>query len=244
MENSGKAEGISMADIDERDAMLAAIGEAWGQSRTPDDLRQRLIDWSKANEPHVDRLRAVVGPGPRTLGVVAHIRKEIVEIEDEPADMSEWADLVILALDGCWRAMIDWTNPNDVPGARTWHEVEDDILDLLFCQIDGRDTINWPDFAAIHDLLDEIERPPGTWEEDGFTRQRRPTEFLFRLVALEALLLARGLGAQYSELREAIFLKLERNMGRTWPDWRTASPDQPIEHVRSAEAGTAEAEGV
>lgn len=176
------------------------------------------------------------GPGPRTLGVVAHIRKEIAEIEDEPADLSEWADLVILALDGCWRAMIDWTDPHDVPDARTWHEVEDDMLDLLFCQTDERDTIHWPDFEAIHDLLAEIESPDGEWDDgDGFTRQRRPIDFLFRLVALEALLLARGLGAQYSELREAIFLKLERNMGLTWPDWRTASPDQPIEHVRSAE---------
>lgn len=175
------------------------------------------------------------GPGQRTRGVVAHIRKEIEEIEDAPADISEWADLTILALDGCWRAMIDWDDPADVPGAREWYAVEDDILDLLFCQTDNRDEAwNWPDFGRIHELLDEIERP-GDWEEDGFRRQRRPTYFLFRLVALEALLLARSIGAQYSEIREAVFAKLERNMGRTWPDWRTASPDQPIEHVRSGE---------
>lgn len=192
------------------------------------------------------------GPGPRTLGVVAHIRKEIAEIEDEPADLSEWADLVILALDGCWRAMIDWANPHDVPSARTWHEVEDDLCDLLFCQTDERDLTHWPDFDAIHELLAEIEGPETQIEsvltEEGVEtdrRQRRPIDFLFSLVALEALLLARGLGAQYSELREAIFAKLERNMGRRWPDWRTASPDQPIEHVRApAEPGTAEPEGV
>lgn len=182
------------------------------------------------------------GPGPRTLGVVAHIRKEIAEIEDEPEYLSEWADLVILALDGCWRAMINWDDPSDGPGSRQWHDVEDDILDLLFCQTDERDTSNWPDFESIHELLSEIKSPE-TWIESNrttagietFERQRRPIDFLFRLIALEALLLARGLGAQYSELREAIFAKLERNMGRTWPDWRTMSPNQPIEHVRTAE---------
>lgn len=174
------------------------------------------------------------GPGPRPLGIAAHIRKEIDEIEGNPADISEWVDLVILALDGCWRSMINWNDPSDVPGAREWYAVEDDLLDLLFCQTDEHDLTHWPDFDAIHELLAEIEQPDDTWEEDD-THQRRPNDFLFRLIALEGLLLARGLGATYSELREAIFDKLECNVARQWPDWRTASPDQPIEHVRSTE---------
>lgn len=44
------------------------------------------------------------GPGPRTAGVVDHIRKELEEIEADPADLSEWIDVVLLALDGAWRA--------------------------------------------------------------------------------------------------------------------------------------------
>ena len=44
------------------------------------------------------------GPGARTAGVVDHIRKELREIESSPADLSEWIDVVILALDGAWRA--------------------------------------------------------------------------------------------------------------------------------------------
>lgn len=44
------------------------------------------------------------GPGPRTKGVVEHIRKELREIEADPTDVSEWIDVVILALDGAWRA--------------------------------------------------------------------------------------------------------------------------------------------
>ena len=44
------------------------------------------------------------GPGPRTHGIVDHIRKELKEIEADPRDLEEWIDVVILALDGAWRA--------------------------------------------------------------------------------------------------------------------------------------------
>lgn len=44
------------------------------------------------------------GPGPRTEGVVAHIRKELAEIEAAPADLDEWVDVILLAIDGAWRA--------------------------------------------------------------------------------------------------------------------------------------------
>jgi len=179
------------------------------------------------------------GPGARQAGVVAHIRKELIEIEDEPEDLSEWADLFILGLDGCWRAMIDWDDPHDVPGAREWYEVEDDILDLLVCAgSEGDDTAeDWPDMSAVEALLDEIEGPPD-WiaRFDGeipVRVERRAIDFLFRLVALQAILGARVLGVPYAHFREAVFSKLESNMARQWPDWRTMSPDQPIEHIRS-----------
>jgi hypothetical protein len=44
------------------------------------------------------------GPGARTAGILDHIRKELNEIEATPADISEWIDVVLLALDGAWRA--------------------------------------------------------------------------------------------------------------------------------------------
>ena len=94
---------------------------------------QRQHDWSEKT----------FGPGTRTKGVIDHIRKELLEIEAEPNDLSEWIDVVILALDGAWRA--------------------------------------------------------------GFT----PKQIV---AALEA--------------------KQAKNMAREWPDWRTASPDTAIEHVR------------
>jgi len=57
---------------------------------------------------HLQRQRTwsqkTFGPSTRTAGVLDHIRKELHEIEKAPADLSEWIDVVILALDGAWRA--------------------------------------------------------------------------------------------------------------------------------------------
>lgn len=43
------------------------------------------------------------GLNRRTLGITAHIRKELAEIEADPDDVREWIDVLILALDGFWR---------------------------------------------------------------------------------------------------------------------------------------------
>lgn len=88
--------------------------------------------------------RETFGPGTRTLGVLSHIRSELDEIEADPTDLSEWIDVVILAIDGAWRAGY---SPQDI-------------------------------ISAYH-------------------------------------------------------AKQEKNQARTWPDWRTMSQDQPIEHDRS-----------
>lgn len=57
---------------------------------------------------HLIRQRAfserTFGPGARTAGVLAHIRRELVEIEANPGDVAEWIDVVLLAFDGAWRA--------------------------------------------------------------------------------------------------------------------------------------------
>jgi hypothetical protein len=50
------------------------------------------------------------GPGFRRDGVIDHIRKELVEIEEaytEAGRLSEWVDVIILAIDGAWRCGAD-----------------------------------------------------------------------------------------------------------------------------------------
>jgi hypothetical protein len=44
------------------------------------------------------------GPGERTKALIDHIKKELIEIEVAPYDLEERVDLILLALDGAWRA--------------------------------------------------------------------------------------------------------------------------------------------
>lgn len=57
---------------------------------------------------HIERQREfserTFGPGLRTEGVSDHIRKELAEIAAAPRDLGEWVDVILLALDGAWRA--------------------------------------------------------------------------------------------------------------------------------------------
>lgn len=48
--------------------------------------------------------RETFGPGARTKTVTAHIRKELLEVEADPADVIEWVDVVLIAMDGAARS--------------------------------------------------------------------------------------------------------------------------------------------
>ncbi|MDQ7734673.1 DUF550 domain-containing protein [Halomonas sp. SpR1] len=54
------------------------------------------------------------GPGARLKGIIDHIRKELIEVEQSGGELEEWVDVVLLALDGAWRA---GNNPYQVAGA-------------------------------------------------------------------------------------------------------------------------------
>jgi len=43
------------------------------------------------------------GPAYRTEGILRHIEKELQEIRENPDDLSEYIDVIILALDAYWR---------------------------------------------------------------------------------------------------------------------------------------------
>lgn len=71
--------------------------------------------------------RKTFGPSKRTRGIIQHISKELLEIEAKPEDLSEWIDVVILAMDGYWRHggtperfMGDLQAKQDKNFARTW----------------------------------------------------------------------------------------------------------------------------
>lgn len=146
------AEGTHAIDMGATDVRVLA--DCWGEktARHLAGLHNAWLDNEKGlDEGFMRRLIAfsqgAFGPARRTKGLLDHIRKELVEIEQDPDDIDEWVDLVLLGLDGAWR------------------------------------------------------------------HGGRPQEILDRIVA-----------------------KLARNEERTWPDWRTASEDEAIEHDRSAKA--------
>ena len=58
-----------------------------------EEFIREVSDWSY--EVH--------GPGERTTGIVAHITKELGEILQEPHDIVEWADIIILGINGAIR---------------------------------------------------------------------------------------------------------------------------------------------
>jgi hypothetical protein len=72
------------------------------------------------------------GPGPRTAGVIDHIRKELREIEADPSDVLEWIDVVILALDGAWRS----------------GSTPDEIITALVGKQVRNETRAWPDWRT------------------------------------------------------------------------------------------------
>jgi hypothetical protein len=58
---------------------------------------------------HIEFSFRTFGPGAKTQRIINHIKKELVEIEKKPKDRLEWADLIILAIDGAWREGISAT---------------------------------------------------------------------------------------------------------------------------------------
>lgn len=62
------------------------------------------MDLSKWLQSHILWSYDTFGDGQRTEGLCRHIEKELQEIRESPSDIMEWIDVVILALDGAWRA--------------------------------------------------------------------------------------------------------------------------------------------
>lgn len=76
---------------------------------------------------------ATFGPGARPLGVIDHIRKELLEIEAAPADLGEWVDVAILAFDGALRA---------------GHEPQA-IIDAIKAKQARNEARTWPDWRGM-----------------------------------------------------------------------------------------------
>lgn len=88
---------------------------------------------------HLHRARAfsekTFGPGARAEGIVAHICKELDEIIAEPTDLEEWIDVMILAMDGAWRAGYE----------------PEEIVAALVAKQNKNESRTWPDWRKFAD---------------------------------------------------------------------------------------------
>lgn len=108
------------------------------EKRSPDPVTTSRQERAAAiDAAHLERQRdfsvRTFGPGPRTTGVLDHIRKELAEIEADPLDLGEWVDVVILALDGAWRS---------------GHEPQE-ILDAIVAKQARNEARVWPDWRTV-----------------------------------------------------------------------------------------------
>lgn len=54
---------------------------------------KRQFDWSERT----------FGPPLGSEGVIDHLKKELIEVEENPNDLEEWIDMITLSFDGAFR---------------------------------------------------------------------------------------------------------------------------------------------
>ena len=66
---------------------------------------------------HKEFSQNTFGPGDRQEGIIQHIRKELLEVQDAEGKyekFEEWTDVIILAIDAIWRLGIPITEVEDM----------------------------------------------------------------------------------------------------------------------------------
>jgi hypothetical protein len=76
---------------------LGASQSATSGTNQPEDLIEYL-------DRHKLWSMDALGLGPHTAALIEHITTELNEIRADPLDLEEWIDIIILAIDGAWRA--------------------------------------------------------------------------------------------------------------------------------------------
>lgn len=168
---------------------------------------------------HLERQRKwsqeTFGPGPRTAGVLDHIRKELLEVEAAPHDSEEWIDIAILALDGAWRSGL---SPRG-------------IIDALVSKQGKNEGRAWPDWRtadpekAIEHVRTGEERPsPGSELVGGHADTPHPLETAVNevLADMEQWLPAAA-GAHVDRVIQQLRGGIRRHTGRE------QGTDQPIQ---------------
>ena len=118
-------------------ALKASRGHGCGFSRTRVLLLEQCLETPVDLVAHLYRQREfskkTFGPPDRPHGILKHIRSELEEIEADPTDLKEWVDVVLLALDGAWRA---------------GHSPQE-IADAIVAKQTENESRSWPDWRTV-----------------------------------------------------------------------------------------------
>lgn len=120
------------------------------------------------------------GEGMRSKGIREHVRRELVEIEKDPNDPEEWADVVILGLDGLWRCLYYGTYTKNFPypppspsGPDCWDvtRLSELIAVILRSKLEKNERRKWPapqgqDTPVEHDRTADPEPEPREVADD------------------------------------------------------------------------------
>jgi len=167
------------------------------------------IEWSE------ERLGVTSDPVKRVGGLTKHIRKELLEIEQDPTDLSEYADIVILATDIAWRG--NWFKSNQA------HEIAWRFRD----KIKHRYVNTCPE--TIEKIMMHLEYEQCGVELRSILGAEELVKWSYDKVVAE-------LGRLPADFFDALEKKQWVNRNRKHPPKSEIIEGEPIEHIRSEAA--------
>jgi hypothetical protein len=161
-----------------------------------DDYLLRHLEWGWATFGSPAEGRGPPGP-------LDHLKKELKEIQDNPSDVTEWIDAIILSIDGFYRAGGSFIN-FDSAVSDAW-VIASSPLGAV---------------RVMQELLGALSENPADfelWERSLF-------------IAVRGYVAANN--GSTNDLLMQMFAKQRKNFNRDWPDWRQCDPDKAVEHVK------------
>ncbi len=134
--------------------------KTWGSTRAAQQRYAKRYEASNGVFDLTRHLRRQIkfssvafGSGFRPKGIADHIRKELAEIEQDPYDLKEWVDVILLGLDGAWRSS----------------HTPEQICKALADKLAENESREWPDWrtADPNKAIEHIKAPPGVPKDEG-----------------------------------------------------------------------------
>src|SRR5580698_7850183 len=102
-----------------------------------------MIDFAKRFKRVIKWSKKTFGSEYNYHGIIDHIEQELDEIRNQPYDIVEWIDCVILSLDGAWRCATT-SYPKATP-----EELVGIVLSVWKQKVDINEKRKWPDWRTV-----------------------------------------------------------------------------------------------